>query len=506
VKTNKKSRKTVLELGSKKAKKFFLQNDSYFSLEIPSYFRFDKLLNEIEKIVSQNSNIRLSIFKSAKKSENVNYIILTNKDGKYAWRSIQLINPFIYVYLVNVITEQNNWKEIKTKFKEFQKCKNIECKSLPVISTSKNKNKGEQILQWLEEIEKESLKLALDYNFLIETDISNCYGTIYTHSIPWALHGRSKAKSDRSEKLIGNKIDQLIQSMQYGQTNGIPQGSVLMDFIAEIVLGAIDLEISDKTNNLNLEFKILRYRDDYRIFVKDLKTGEKILKIISEVLSDYGLALNNEKTIVSSQIIKASFKEDKFDWITNKKKPKNLLKYLLMIYQHSLTYPNSGTIITTLYDYYKKVKKLKKIKEDVEILISILVNIAYQNPRTHHIVSAIISYLIRSLGNQYRKKILTKIREKFNDVPNVGHLELWLQRISIPYDKNIKYDEKMCQLVLDKLNNNKTVNLWNSGWINVKSIKNLLDDMDIINLNNLKKVMNYKTIKDYEIQIFYYPV
>lgn len=29
--------------------------------------------------------------------------------------------------------------------------------------------------------------------------------------------------------------------MQYGQTNGIPQGSVLFDFIAEIVLGYADL-------------------------------------------------------------------------------------------------------------------------------------------------------------------------------------------------------------------------------------------------------------------------
>jgi hypothetical protein len=28
-----------------------------------------------------------------------------------------------------------------------------------------------------------------------------------------------------------------MQGMNYGQTNGIPQGSVLMDFIAEMVLG-----------------------------------------------------------------------------------------------------------------------------------------------------------------------------------------------------------------------------------------------------------------------------
>ena len=34
--------------------------------------------------------------------------------------------------------------------------------------------------------------------------------------------------------------------MNYGQTNGIPEGSILTDFIAEIVLGYIDLQLSEK--------------------------------------------------------------------------------------------------------------------------------------------------------------------------------------------------------------------------------------------------------------------
>jgi hypothetical protein len=36
-----------------------------------------------------------------------------------------------------------------------------------------------------------------------------------------------------------------MQGMNYGQTNGIPQGSVLMDFIAEMVLGYIDECLSE---------------------------------------------------------------------------------------------------------------------------------------------------------------------------------------------------------------------------------------------------------------------
>ena len=60
------------------------------------------------------------------------------------------------------------------------------------------------------------------------------------------MHTKETAKKDRNKKeLIGNSIDRNIQSMQYGQTNGIPQGSTLMDFIAEMVLGYIDLELSE---------------------------------------------------------------------------------------------------------------------------------------------------------------------------------------------------------------------------------------------------------------------
>ena len=36
--------------------------------------------------------------------------------------------------------------------------------------------------------------------------------------------------------------------MSYGQTNGIPQGSILTDFIAEIVLGYADEQISSEIN------------------------------------------------------------------------------------------------------------------------------------------------------------------------------------------------------------------------------------------------------------------
>ena len=90
-------------------------------------------------------------------------------------------------------------------------------------------------------------KIISKISVSLVTDITDCYGSIYTHSIPWALHTKEKAKKEKAtKKLIGNIIDFLLQKMSYDQTNGIPQGSVLMDFIGEIVLGYADLELTKK--------------------------------------------------------------------------------------------------------------------------------------------------------------------------------------------------------------------------------------------------------------------
>jgi hypothetical protein len=179
----------------------------------------------------------------------VNYTLYHNKDGKYAWRPLQIINPAIYVALVHAITADKNWKDIKKRFSQFKENPKIECLSLPVKSCTLKKDKAAQICEWWVKIEQRSIELALEYEYLVKTDITDCYGSIYTHSIAWALHTKKDAKSKRSENIIGNVIDWYIQDMSNGQTNGIPQGSVLMDFIAEMVLGYADSELSKRIKN-----------------------------------------------------------------------------------------------------------------------------------------------------------------------------------------------------------------------------------------------------------------
>ncbi len=55
--------------------------------------------------------------------------------------------------------------------------------------------------------------------------------------------------------------------MQSGETLGIPQGSKLFDFIAELVLAYADKNLAKKLGEKDIKgIHVLRYRDDYRIF------------------------------------------------------------------------------------------------------------------------------------------------------------------------------------------------------------------------------------------------
>ena len=116
--------KQILELNNTDAKKLFLKEESYSNISLPDYFSFQELLDKLDKELT-NKNLSDLRTKSPRESDYVNYKLLSNKDGKFAWRPFQLINPAIYVSLVNTITEINNWNLLITRFENFQKNKKI---------------------------------------------------------------------------------------------------------------------------------------------------------------------------------------------------------------------------------------------------------------------------------------------------------------------------------------------------------------------------------------------
>ena len=488
--------KTIIDLPHDEAKAFFLKEESYFSVELPEYFAFQDLLNRLDNELFNKELNNCGTPIKVRNLDDVNYKILNNKDGKLSWRPFQLIHPAIYVNLVHNITQENNWETIVNCFKTFSGNPNIECHSLPVVEEGEKTSKENQIYEWWQNVEQRSILMALEYNHILHLDITDCYGALYTHSIVWALHSKEEAKEKRNDKsLIGNIIDCRIQDMSNGQTNGIPQGSVLMDFIAEIVLGYGDLILAKRLNEKEIaDYKIIRYRDDYRIFTRSEQESAKIAKELSEVLSSLNFKVNNGKTVSNNDLVLGALKPDKIHWIYNKRKTENIQKWLLQLYILGEQFPNSGTLYKEVKHFLDWLQKRevaiekndsdeKRAINHPDVLISILINLAYNNPRLYPVVTGSISYLITKIEDaQYQKDIILKIRNKFEQLPNTNYLDVWLQRLTLKIDKDIIYSGKLCEKVTDI-----SVSVWNSDWLNHK-IKNLIESTSIIDVNKIEKL------------------
>jgi len=489
--------KEIVSFSHIKAKAFFMEGCNYCNIDLPKYFKVDHLLKRIEQeLKTDRINNFYAIDTITHKSifpndfENVNYKLFGNKDGELAWRRYELIHPALYVDLVNLITTKENWKIIQKRFDDFKNTA-VTCVSIPIVRSNKKSHKAEQVLKWWEDIEQKALELGLEYGYVYDADIADCYGSIYTHFISHALHGMEEARKDRNNnELLGSKIDRGIQAMQYRQTNGIPQGSTLSDFIAEIVLGYSDELLSKRIENIDKsEFKILRYRDDYKIFTNRPDIGKEILRDLSQTLAYLGMRLNSSKTRENSDPIIASVKEDKIDELFIPVRHDNYSKWLMQIYASTNKHPNSGKAARQLNVFHealnarrKKKDKLKKYENPV-VMISIISNLAIKNPKYYNWCAAIISILLEYCQKENRKNIAEKVTKKFEHVPNVGLLDIWLQRVTFVNDPTKEYNEKICKLVsIDNYPGNK--NIWNSQWL-TKKIEKIINETRVIDKKEL---------------------
>jgi len=500
--------KRILDFSCADARRFLLKEESYCNFDLPKYFVFQKLLEHIsqeiqEKPLSHYYGTSVNTSGKTKPTrpcdyENVNHRFLNNKDGKFAWRPLQLIHPAIYVSLVHTISKEENWNVIVSRMEEFRRNSKIRCLSLPVESDDEQSDKATTVINWWHSVEQRSIELALKYQYVVHTDISDCYGSLYTHSIAWALHTREVAKNNRNDKnLIGNVIDSYIQDMSFGQTNGLPQGSVLMDFIAEIILGYTDLELSQKIYDTSTDdYEILRYRDDYRIFTNNPQDGDLIVKLLTEILANLGLKLNPQKTFSSNHVITNSIKQDKLDWLKSQKKIGSTQGHLLLIHDFSCTHPNSGSLEKALDNFYNRIKKTKKNRDDILVLISILVDIMFKNPRTYPIGAAILSKLLSLINSSDEKfKILNDVISKFRLLPNIGYLEIWIQRIVLKTGHEIHFDESICRKL-----NDENISLWNSDWLNNNRLRQLITNCSIIERKIIDEMG--EEIEEEEVRLF----
>lgn len=477
--------RTILDMNCKAAKRFFFRPRSYFSLALPSYYQFDRLLTHARELLMGHNlqNYYLPDL-HPQHFDDVNYTIIYNKDGKYAWRKYQIIHPFFYTEMVHLLTTQTNWDFVKAKTKEFRNPL-ITCASMIPAPTSKLNRNEQDIFNWAGNFTNETVRRALKYKYMLATDMTNCYDTLPFYLLQRALYGKTNL-IDYNLPLIGHQLCTLLQDISYGQGCGIPQGSILMDFLAEIILSYLDSLIYTRLPE-NLDAKILRYRDDYRIFANEATIAKHIMKVIVETLAEFNLKINLSKTFLTTDVIKHAFKPDRLAWRTigptifgdNKL---SVLKSLLLIQNFGRNYPNCGSLKAALSTLYAREIYDSGCHDDIWQAVSVVSDIMYTNPGVWPHGIAILSKYIDAHESADASRIIEAIRAKFIDVPNTEYLEIWLQRLSVKENPYYKYDNRLSKTLFEP-----NTHVWNSQWLGMQTN---LCDADMISYDEILTMPN----------------
>ena len=129
--------------------------------------------------------------------------------------------------------------------------------------------------------------------YLLRADISQFYPSIYTHTIPWALHTKNVAKMDFNDmRLVGNVIDKELQACHFGQTKGIAIGPDTSLGIAELLLAQIDYRLKNECQI----HRGVRFIDDMEFGFQNIAKAEAALAGLEKFLYEYELQLNGNKT------------------------------------------------------------------------------------------------------------------------------------------------------------------------------------------------------------------
>lgn len=486
----------LTSMTNSEARNFFLKTDSYMTVNFPVYFKFDYLLEYAVNLLgtkSINSIWECLTDTDYSRVPDVKYTFLMSK-SKDSYRENTLIHPLLYVDLVNLLTKEENWKELQERYAHLDSLAgaHIRCESMP-FEMPLCQDRSKYALHFWERMEQESIRLSIEFSHLLQVDITDFYSSIHLNMLSWAIHGEDEAKQNfGNPHILGTQIIQKLQDMNYRQTVGIPQGNQLSDFLAELLMRYLDACLVKRLAPYPIDYQILRYRDDYRIFTCTKETEKLIKRELIALLGEHKLKLNTEKTKSTSELVLGSIKEDKLYWIEhdpvmkttadwkkftvvhdeyrgflpNRIYKTTVQKHLLTIKMLADKHPNSGQLVKAIKEFEERIAnltldELKHTGADVSVLIAITFDLMRNNPKIVDVGVKLLSRLFSKIFSEAREELYlyclvddclsgtplpsTRLRVPLSLKLSIletmvkilsyhddnAYLELWLQRIVI---------------------------------------------------------------------------
>ena len=140
------------------------------------------------------------------------------------------------------------------------------------------------------------------FKHFVKFDLQSCFDSIYTHTISWATAGgadKVKVLPGYHGSWVGDAFDNLMQSVNARETNGIVIGPEFSRIFAEIILQYIDQKVEQELLEEKLcqksNYECFRYVDDYFLFYNDEKDRSLFMESLTKWLKEFKLQISPSK-------------------------------------------------------------------------------------------------------------------------------------------------------------------------------------------------------------------
>lgn len=252
-----------------------------FADKLPAFLSSEAFCNEIND-TQKNNECKF------KDIDACDYIRYESSRNTNAVRQLGIPNPFAYSNLCQSLAD--NWDRLKKKFNENTQNDNHKISRIHIRKMQGKDGLFEMNYEKRGDKEDVVMDMMTTARYEVHADISSCFPSIYSHSLPWVLVGKDTAKAKANDKKEWyNKIDKCVRNIKYRETNGLLIGPHASNLLSEIVLTAVDSKLSKK-------YKYIRHIDDYTCYVGNYTDAEAFLTDLAKELREYDLTLNIKKT------------------------------------------------------------------------------------------------------------------------------------------------------------------------------------------------------------------
>jgi hypothetical protein len=325
-------------------------------------------------------------------------------------RNLALVHPLAQLGMSLLITEHR------------AKIKNVIARSgTSLYRTDENLSKGQafsglDFRRW----DEVTARLYSECPFILTADISRFFYTAYTHSIPWAVIGKEKAKHwlahnrARLNSHWSSAFDLALQSCQSRETFGIPVGPDTSRIIAEMLLAGVESEVSFSASvNGRPAFRLL---DDFIIGFDDEPAARRALAALRAALWTYNLQLNEEKTSVAHarDHFKDKWKLD-FDAIVvadaDTSRQEADIHRLIDFTLHFCSEAKTGA---PAHWACRRLSSLKNVSRNFAVILDSVLRLARDFPScTNHVAAFLINHQPECDEPDRRRRISTWIKSSF---------------------------------------------------------------------------------------------